>query len=180
MGGEVAQGTLQRNVAEVRRAVQFTVSCSRLISSKPVGMPSPVSPKLSPGNSGNYSSGAANPSGSGSSVTIPQRIHQMAASYVQVTSNFLYATEIWDQAEQLSKEQKGKGWRGWTVTSGLPESAEAIVGFGSWSCSSWCSGCLTRSSVGVRGEGAPRIAVEARACLAGSCRGCHLSYQLCV
>lgn len=30
----------------------------------------------------------------------------MAASYVQVTSNFLYATEIWDQAEQLSKEQK--------------------------------------------------------------------------
>ncbi|NXO01847.1 AFF4 protein, partial [Rhinopomastus cyanomelas] len=76
------------------------------IGSKPVGMPSPVSPKLSPGNSGNYSSGAANPSGSGSSVTIPQRIHQMAASYVQVTSNFLYATEIWDQAEQLSKEQK--------------------------------------------------------------------------
>ncbi|KGL86958.1 AF4/FMR2 family member 4 [Charadrius vociferus] len=76
------------------------------MGSKPVGMPSPVSPKLSPGNSGNYSSGAANPSGSGSSVTIPQRIHQMAASYVQVTSNFLYATEIWDQAEQLSKEQK--------------------------------------------------------------------------
>ncbi|KAJ7398311.1 AF4/FMR2 family member 4 [Pitangus sulphuratus] len=73
---------------------------------KPVGMPSPVSPKLSPGNSGNYSSGAANPSGSGSSVTIPQRIHQMAASYVQVTSNFLYATEIWEQAEQLSREQK--------------------------------------------------------------------------
>ncbi|KFU92309.1 AF4/FMR2 family member 4 [Chaetura pelagica] len=76
------------------------------MGSKPVGMPSPVSPKLSPGNSGNYSSGAANPSGSGSSVTIPQRIHQMAASYVQVTSNFLFATEIWDQAEQLSKEQK--------------------------------------------------------------------------
>ncbi|EMP32248.1 AF4/FMR2 family member 4 [Chelonia mydas] len=73
---------------------------------KPVGMPSPVSPKLSPGNSGNYSSGATNPSGSSSSVTIPQRIHQMAASYVQVTSNFLYATEIWDQAEQLSKEQR--------------------------------------------------------------------------
>ena len=32
----------------------------------------------------------------------------MAASYVQVTSNFLFATEVWDQAEQLSKEQKGK------------------------------------------------------------------------
>lgn len=32
----------------------------------------------------------------------------MAASYVQVTSNFLYATEIWDQADQLAREQKGK------------------------------------------------------------------------
>lgn len=105
------------------------------ISSKPVGMPSPVSPKLSPGNSGNYSSGAANPSGSGSSVTIPQRIHQMAASYVQVTSNFLYATEIWDQAEQLSKEQKGKGWHRWIITSDVPECAETLMGFDFWSCS---------------------------------------------
>ncbi|XP_023568997.1 AF4/FMR2 family member 4 isoform X3 [Octodon degus] len=75
------------------------------LGSKAVGMPSPVSPKLSPGNSGNYSSGGSS-STSGSSVTIPQKIHQMAASYVQVTSNFLYATEIWDQAEQLAKEQK--------------------------------------------------------------------------
>lgn len=69
-------------------------------------MPSPVSPKLSPGNTGSYSSSVSSQSAS-SSVTIPQRIHQMAASYVQVTSNFLYATEVWDQAEQLAKEQKG-------------------------------------------------------------------------
>lgn len=52
----------------------------------------------------------------------------MAASYVQVTSNFLYATEIWDQAEQLSKEQKGKGWRGWIITSAVPECAETPMG----------------------------------------------------
>ncbi|XP_077361886.1 AF4/FMR2 family member 4 isoform X2 [Festucalex cinctus] len=71
------------------------------------GMPSPVSPKLSPGTAGGYSSVASGGSAAaGSSVTIPQRIHQMAASYVQVTSNFLYATEVWDQAEQLAKEQK--------------------------------------------------------------------------
>lgn len=75
--------------------------------SKAAGMPSPVSPKLSPGTAGGYSSVSSSSSAS-SSVTIPQRIHQMAASYVQVTSNFLYATEVWDQAEQLSKEQKGK------------------------------------------------------------------------
>ncbi|XP_056298817.1 AF4/FMR2 family member 4 isoform X3 [Pseudoliparis swirei] len=73
------------------------------------GMSSPVSPKLSPGTAGSYSSVSSSSSSSSasSSVTIPQRIHQMAASYVQVTSNFLYATEVWDQAEQLSKEQKG-------------------------------------------------------------------------
>ncbi|XP_039631740.1 AF4/FMR2 family member 4 isoform X1 [Polypterus senegalus] len=76
------------------------------MGSKAVGMPSPVSPKLSPGSAGNYSSGASNTTGGASSVTIPQRIHQMAASYVQVTSNFLYATEVWDQAEQVAKEQK--------------------------------------------------------------------------
>ncbi|XP_018611963.1 AF4/FMR2 family member 4-like isoform X2 [Scleropages formosus] len=75
------------------------------MGSKAAGMPSPVSPKLSPGSTGSYSSGASSTSSS-SSVTIPQRIHQMAASYVQVTSNFLYATEVWDQAEQLAKEQK--------------------------------------------------------------------------
>ncbi|MBN3271930.1 AFF4 protein, partial [Polyodon spathula] len=57
-------------------------------------------------NAGSYSSGSSNSPGGSSLVTIPQRIHQMAASYVQVTSNFLYATEVWDQAEQLSKEQK--------------------------------------------------------------------------
>lgn len=74
--------------------------------SKTAGMPSPVSPKLSPGTAGGYSA-VSSTSSTSSSVTIPQRIHQMAASYVQVTSNFLYATEVWDQAEQLSKEQKG-------------------------------------------------------------------------
>ena len=77
------------------------------LPSKAAGMPSPVSPKLSPGNAGGYSSGSSSASGS-SSVTIPQRIHQMAASYVQVTSNFLFATDVWDQAEQLAKEQRGK------------------------------------------------------------------------
>ncbi|XP_072446634.1 AF4/FMR2 family member 4 isoform X4 [Chiloscyllium punctatum] len=77
------------------------------VGSKAAGTPSPVSPKLSPGNTGSYSSGSSTSSSSSSaSVTIPQRIHQMAASYVQVTSNFLFATEVWDQADQLGKENK--------------------------------------------------------------------------
>uniref|UniRef100_A0A8C7SRZ9 ALF transcription elongation factor 4 n=1 Tax=Oncorhynchus mykiss TaxID=8022 RepID=A0A8C7SRZ9_ONCMY len=87
----------------LKNSLSNTQAPSPGMGSKAAGMPSPVSPKLSPGSAGSYSSGTS--SGS-SSVTIPQRIHQMAASYVQVTSNFLFATEVWDQAEQLSKEQK--------------------------------------------------------------------------
>ncbi|KAM9333852.1 AF4/FMR2 family member 4 isoform 2-T2 [Pholidichthys leucotaenia] len=89
----------------LKNSLSNTQAPSPGMGNKAAGMPSPVSPKLSPGTAGGYSSVSSNSSTS-SSVTIPQRIHQMAASYVQVTSNFLYATEVWDQAEQLSKEQK--------------------------------------------------------------------------
>eukprot|EP00064_Thunnus_orientalis_P015381 superscaffoldBa00002840_g15433 len=89
----------------LKNSLSNTQAPSPGMGNKAAGMPSPVSPKLSPGTAGGYSSVSSSSSAS-SSVTIPQRIHQMAASYVQVTSNFLYATEVWDQAEQLSKEQK--------------------------------------------------------------------------
>lgn len=90
----------------LKNSLSNTQAPSPGMGNKAAGMPSPVSPKLSPGSTASgYSSVSSSSSGS-SSVTIPQRIHQMAASYVQVTSNFLYATEVWDQAEQLSKEQK--------------------------------------------------------------------------
>ncbi|KAL7853503.1 hypothetical protein AOLI_G00203470 [Acnodon oligacanthus] len=89
----------------LKNSLSNTQAPSPGMGNKAAGMPSPVSPKLSPGSAGSYSSSSSSQSGS-SSVTIPQRIHQMAASYVQVTSNFLYATEVWDQAEQLAKEQR--------------------------------------------------------------------------
>ncbi|XP_028322016.1 AF4/FMR2 family member 4 isoform X2 [Gouania willdenowi] len=89
----------------LKNSLSNTQAPSPGMGNKAAGMPSPVSPKLSPGTAVGYSSNSSSSSTS-SSVTIPQRIHQMAASYVQVTSNFLYATEVWDQAEQLSKEQK--------------------------------------------------------------------------
>ncbi|XP_061818527.1 AF4/FMR2 family member 4 isoform X1 [Nerophis lumbriciformis] len=90
---------------QLKNSLSNTQAPSPGMGNKAAGMPSPVSPKLSPGTAGGYSS-VSSSSSAGSSVTIPQRIHQMAASYVQVTSNFLHATEVWDQAEQLSKEQK--------------------------------------------------------------------------
>ncbi|XP_061595429.1 AF4/FMR2 family member 4 isoform X1 [Cololabis saira] len=89
----------------LKNSLSNTQAPSPGMGNKAAGMPSPVSPKLSPGTAGGHSL-VSSTSNNSSSVTIPQRIHQMAASYVQVTSNFLYATEIWDQAEQLSKEQK--------------------------------------------------------------------------
>lgn len=89
----------------LKNSLSNTQAPSPGMGNKTAGMPSPVSPKLSPGTAGGYPA-VSSTSSTSSSVTIPQRIHQMAASYVQVTSNFLYATEVWDQAEQLSKEQK--------------------------------------------------------------------------
>ncbi|XP_028450990.1 AF4/FMR2 family member 4 isoform X1 [Perca flavescens] len=89
----------------LKNSLSNTQAPSPGMGNKAAGMPSPVSPKLSPGTAVGYPAVVSSSSAS-SSVTIPQRIHQMAASYVQVTSNFLYATEVWDQAEQLSKEQK--------------------------------------------------------------------------
>ncbi|XP_053704121.1 AF4/FMR2 family member 4 isoform X1 [Synchiropus splendidus] len=89
----------------LKNSLSNTQAPSPGMGNKAAGMPSPVSPKLSPGTAGGYSAGSSSSSAS-SSVTIPQRIHQMAASYVQVTTNFLFATEVWDQAEQQSKEQR--------------------------------------------------------------------------
>ena len=41
-------------------------------------------------------------------VTIPQRIHHMAASHVNITSNVLRGYEHWDMADKLTRENKGK------------------------------------------------------------------------
>ncbi|TTX06326.1 AF4/FMR2 family member 4 [Bagarius yarrelli] len=67
----------------LKNSLSNTQAPSPGIGNKAVGMPSPVSPKVSPGSAGSYSSSSSSSQGSSSSVTIPQRIHQMAASYVQ-------------------------------------------------------------------------------------------------
>lgn len=91
---------------QLKNSLSNTQTQSPGLGNKAVGMPSPVSPKVSPGSAGSYSSNSSSSQSASSSVTIPQRIHQMASSYVQVTSFFLYATDVWEQAEQLAKEQK--------------------------------------------------------------------------
>ncbi|XP_046877763.1 AF4/FMR2 family member 2 [Hypomesus transpacificus] len=75
---------------------------------KSTGTPSPLSLSPSPVSSV-CSSGGGGPSGqTGSapsgSVAIPQRIHHMAASHVNITNNILRSYEHWDTAERLAVE----------------------------------------------------------------------------
>uniref|UniRef100_A0A3Q2XGI4 ALF transcription elongation factor 2 n=1 Tax=Hippocampus comes TaxID=109280 RepID=A0A3Q2XGI4_HIPCM len=66
------------------------------------GTPSPLSLSLSPasgGIGGGVSGGAPNSSGS---IAIPQRIHHMAASHVNITNNILRSYEHWETADRLA------------------------------------------------------------------------------
>uniref|UniRef100_W5LZF9 AF4/FMR2 C-terminal homology domain-containing protein n=1 Tax=Lepisosteus oculatus TaxID=7918 RepID=W5LZF9_LEPOC len=67
-----------------------------------VGAPSPLSPSPSPfGSQGSQGSSAAN-----SLISIPQRIHQMAANHLNITNSVLYSYEYWEVADNLAKENR--------------------------------------------------------------------------
>lgn len=42
------------------------------------------------------------------SVAIPQRIHHMAASHVNITNNILRSYEHWETADKLAQESQGR------------------------------------------------------------------------
>ncbi|XP_067404201.1 AF4/FMR2 family member 2 isoform X2 [Emydura macquarii macquarii] len=67
--------------------------------------PSPMSLSPSPVSSVGSSTGTAGSSSAGT-ITIPQRIHHMAASHVNITNNVLRSYEHWDMADKLTKENK--------------------------------------------------------------------------
>ncbi|CAM4614847.1 unnamed protein product [Lepidochelys olivacea] len=67
--------------------------------------PSPMSLSPSPVSSVGSSAGTAGSSSAGT-ITIPQRIHHMAASHVNITNNVLRSYEHWDMADKLTKENK--------------------------------------------------------------------------
>ncbi|NXB53338.1 AFF2 protein, partial [Leucopsar rothschildi] len=72
---------------------------------KSTGTPSPMSLSPSPISSAGSSTGTAGSSSVGT-ITIPQRIHHMAASHVNITNNVLRSYEHWDMADKLTKENK--------------------------------------------------------------------------
>ncbi|XP_067846522.1 AF4/FMR2 family member 1-like [Heptranchias perlo] len=71
------------------------------------GTPSPLSQTPSPASSGgSQPASSASNGGSGSSVAIPHTIHQLASTYVNITSIFLHGHDLWEQADALAKKNR--------------------------------------------------------------------------
>lgn len=74
-------------------------------------MPSPAITSTSSGPGSNQSGSGLVADPVGSTVAVPQAIEQVAFTYVNITTLFLSAHDIWEQAEELA--QKGSGKNGW-------------------------------------------------------------------
>ncbi|KAK1903817.1 AF4/FMR2 family member 2 [Dissostichus eleginoides] len=72
------------------------------------GTPSPLSLSPSPASSvgGGAGGGSGGAPGSSGSVAIPQRIHHMAASHVNITNNILRSYEHWETADRLASDSQ--------------------------------------------------------------------------
>ncbi|XP_048350079.1 AF4/FMR2 family member 3 isoform X2 [Sphaerodactylus townsendi] len=74
-------------------------------SGKYTGTPSPLSPSPSPVSSVGSQGSTGMPSPS-SIISIPQRIHQMAANHVSITNSILHSYDYWEMADNLAKENQ--------------------------------------------------------------------------
>ncbi|XP_034042376.1 AF4/FMR2 family member 3-like [Thalassophryne amazonica] len=71
-------------------------------SGKGTGVPpSSISPSAKPPGKGSHG-GSISPS----LISIPHRIHQMAANHLNITNSVLYSYEYWEVADNLAKENK--------------------------------------------------------------------------
>ncbi|KAI2657199.1 AF4/FMR2 family member 2 [Labeo rohita] len=73
---------------------------------KSTGTPSPMSLSPSPVSSVSSGAGVMGSSSASGSVAIPQRIHHMAASHVNITNNILRSYEHWETADKLAQESQ--------------------------------------------------------------------------
>uniref|UniRef100_A0A4W4GH38 AF4/FMR2 C-terminal homology domain-containing protein n=1 Tax=Electrophorus electricus TaxID=8005 RepID=A0A4W4GH38_ELEEL len=93
-------------------AMKYSRSLMEYFKVGSTGTPSPMSLSPSPISSVSSSTGAVGSSSSSSSssssgsVAIPQRIHHMAASHVNITNNILRSYEHWDTADKLAHESQ--------------------------------------------------------------------------
>ncbi|XP_077392066.1 uncharacterized protein aff3 isoform X1 [Festucalex cinctus] len=65
------------------------------------------SPSLLPDATKRIGRSSQEDSGSPSLISIPQRIHQMAANHLNITNSVLYSYEYWEVADNLAKESQG-------------------------------------------------------------------------
>ncbi|CAL8266524.1 unnamed protein product [Lota lota] len=61
---------------------------------------------LMPSSQATHSLGSPGASTAPSLISIPQRIHQMAANHLNITNSVLYSYEYWEVADNLAKENK--------------------------------------------------------------------------
>uniref|UniRef100_A0A1A7XSM5 AF4/FMR2 family, member 1 n=2 Tax=Iconisemion striatum TaxID=60296 RepID=A0A1A7XSM5_9TELE len=73
------------------------LSSSKMAENPPTLMSSPVSTSTSSSGVGSF----------GTTVSLPQEMEQMAFSYVNITTLFLSAHDIWEQAEELAHRGSG-------------------------------------------------------------------------
>ncbi|KAB1256970.1 AF4/FMR2 family member 3 [Camelus dromedarius] len=87
----------------VQQAASFLV-----LHVESTGTPSPMSPNPSPTNSVGSQGSLSNASTLSPStiVSIPQRIHQMAANHVSITNSILHSYDYWEMADSLAKENR--------------------------------------------------------------------------
>lgn len=71
-------------------------------------MPSPANTSTSSGPGSNHSGSGLVLDAVGSTVAVPQAIEQVAFAYVNITTLFLSAHDIWEQAEELAQKGSGK------------------------------------------------------------------------
>ncbi|XP_038647656.1 AF4/FMR2 family member 1-like isoform X2 [Scyliorhinus canicula] len=92
--------TLNEHFKSSSRTTQAPSPCV----ARGTGTPSPLSQTPSPASSGGSQPGSS--TSNGGNVAIPHMIHQLASTYVSITSIFLHGHELWEQADALAKKNK--------------------------------------------------------------------------
>ncbi|KAK5617684.1 hypothetical protein CRENBAI_001662 [Crenichthys baileyi] len=95
--------TLTDHFHNFAQGSQKPLSSSKMAENPSPSMPSPAS--TSSGPSSNHSGSSI--TAVGTTVVIPQDIEQVAFSYVNITTLFLSAHDIWEQAEELALKGSG-------------------------------------------------------------------------
>uniref|UniRef100_UPI00398E876A AF4/FMR2 family member 1-like isoform X2 n=1 Tax=Pristiophorus japonicus TaxID=55135 RepID=UPI00398E876A len=92
--------TLTEHFKSSSRTAQVPSPCV----ARGTGTPSPLSQTPSPASSGGSQPGSS--ASNGGSVAIPHMIHQLASTYVNITSIFLHGHDLWEQADALAKKNR--------------------------------------------------------------------------